>query len=339
MLLTAVVAAAWSAAGQASASIPAAAAAAAGGRCPVLKLDARGRLTPLRTRTYVYRYRRARRYRRTVFLRRVVAVRHIVRTSCVHQCVRMVKRGGRYRSVYTPRLVHVRVRRGDRIVIVRRRRAAYRLGPCAGTPTAESTGVPVSITLLPGSVFVLDTGVAKQRVALSGTLRGFVPGPVLRSGDVQVILTRGTLQLASTPVIVDTACSGRSSASIRTGTPATASVDPTSQSTSTLLADGTLTAIAHLQIDLPLELRNNDTGCDAPYITTGYTEFDTALLLSGHEGSSGLGDVALTSAAEQTTIGACLSPGISTQPCNGFEFPLSFLFSAQLQVAVTLPGR
>ena len=339
LLLTAVVAAVWSAAGQASAAAPVGAAAATGGSCPVLKLNAHGRLTPLRTRTYVYRYGRARRHGRTVFLRRVVAVRRTVTTSCVHQCVRMVKRGGRYRSVFVHRLVSVRVRSGNRIVIVRRRRAVYHLDPCTSTPMAEPLGAPVSMALLPGSAFVLDTGVAKQLVAVSGTLRGFAPGPVLKTGDVQMQLTRGTLQLARTPLILDTACGGRSTASIRTGTPATATIDPTSQSTTTLLGDGTVTAIANLQVHLPLELRNNDTGCDAPYITTGYTEFDMTLALSGHEGPSGLANVALTSAADQTSIGGCLSPGISTQPCNGFQFPLSFLISAQLQVAVTLPGR
>ncbi len=338
MLLIAVLAAVWSAAGQASAAVPAATTAASSGSCPVLKMHTRIGLTPLRTHTYAYRYRRARRHGRTVFLRHVVRVSRIVTTSCAHQCVQTVKRAGRYRSVYTHRVVNVRVRRGNRIVVVKRRRAAYVFGPCSA-PTAQSTGVPVSMQLLTGSALILDTGVAKQQIPLSGTLKGFVPGPVLPTGDVQVILTRGTLQLAQTPLIVDTACGGRPSPSIRTGTPSTATIDPAMQSTSTLLSTGTMTAITHLQIDLPLELRNSDSGCDAPYITTGYTEFEQTFMLTGTEGSAGLSHMTLTSGPDQTTISGCLSPGVSTQPCNGFEFPLSFLISAQLQVAVTLPGR
>ncbi len=339
MLLTAVVAAVWSAAGQASAGAPVATAAASSGTCPVLKLHTRGGLTPLRTYTYVYRYRRARRHGRTVFLRRVVRVPRILTTSCLRQCVRVVKRGGRYRSVYTQRTVNVRVRRGNRIVVVRRRRAVYRFRRCSSLPMAETTGTPASIEVLPGSVVVLDTGASKAQLPVSGTLRGYVPGTVPAQGDVQMTLTRGTLQVARTALFTDTACSGRQTASVRTGSPTTAALDPTTDSTSTLLDNGVLTAVARLEIHLPLELRNNDSGCDAPYITTGYTSFTQTFLLSGRVGTGGLSNVTLSSAPEDGLTGGCLSPGISTQPCNGFQFPLSFLISAQLQVAVTLPGR
>ena len=34
-------------------------------------------------------------------------------------------------------------------------------------------------------------------------------------------------------------------------------------------------------IRLPLELRNDDDGCDKPYITTGYTEFNQTFFLKG----------------------------------------------------------
>lgn len=340
LLLIAVVAAVWCAAAEASATAPARSpASATDGACPVLKLNAKGRLAPRRVHTYVYRYTRAVQGGRTVFLRRVVPIMRTVMTSCAQQCVRTVRRGGRIHSVYRHGWVRVKVRRGDSIMIVRRWRAIFSFGSCATIPHAESTGVPVSMAMLPGSAIVVDTGVARQPISVSGTLGGFVPGPVPATGDVQILLTHGTLQLAQTPLILDSACNGRQSPSIRTGTPANATLDPTSASTSTLLARGSLTADVHLRVDLPLELRNGDTGCDAPYITTGYSELSQAFSVTGAVGPAGLAAVTLTSQPEQTSIAGCLSPGISTQPCNGFQFPLSFLISAQLQVAITLPGR
>jgi len=340
LLLTAVAAAVLSAAGHAFAAAPVASpSTATTGSCPMLKLGKHGQLVYVRRHTLVYRYTRVRRRGKTVFLRRVVALKRVLRTSCARQCVRVVKRGGRYQPVYTRRPTNIRVRRGNVIVIVKRPRATYKTAPCSSLPNAESIGTAVSLTVLPGSALTLDTGAAKPQLPLSGTLRGYVPGAVPSTGDVQITLTRGTLQAARTALFSDTACNGRQSASIRTGSPTTVALDPTQTSTSTLLGSGTVSVVARVVVHLPLELRNNDTGCDAPYITTGYSSFTQTLLLGGKLGPTGLSNVALSSAPQGVLTGGCLSPGVSTQPCNGFQFPLSFLLSAQLQVAVNLPGR
>ena len=45
-----------------------------------------------------------------------------------------------------------------------------------------------------------------------------------------------------------------------------------------------MTSTAYTKIQLPLELRNDDDGCNKPYITTGYSEFTQTFFLKGKVG-------------------------------------------------------
>ncbi len=118
-------------------------------------------------------------------------------------------------------------------------------------------------------------------------------------------------------------------------------LDPTRTTTATILnASATVQSIAYTQIHLPLELRNDDNGCNQPYITTGYSVIPQTFFLHGKIVSpAGLTRLTLTSPPDTLGVVACLAPGIPTQPCNGFQIPLPILVSTTLIANIDLSGK
>jgi len=326
----------------AASSSPAAAAptrvpdAAASATC-VAQILRNGKLVALTTLTYRYKFVRIKGSKN--FKKIIVRVKVSVRVSCAKQCVAVVKKRGKYVNVYSIKTIKVKLKKRGRIVTAKRRGRVYKFADCKTLPSPQELGTPVKITVLPGSSALLDFGSFQRQASVSGTLRGFVPGKIQLRSDIQINLTSGSLSLGQTPVFIDDACNNQVSASIRTGSPTTVSLDPTRQSTSTLLASGTVTAIAYTAIHLPLELRNEDTGCDKPYITTGYSNFTQTFFLRGRVGAGGLTKLTLTSPPDTLDVIACLAPGIPTQPCGGFQIPLPILVSTNLTVSVDLSGK
>jgi hypothetical protein len=305
--------------------------AAAAGKCAAYIRNKKGKYVPLKTTTYKYKYKKVGGGK----FRRVIArVSVNVQVSCAKRCVLNVRKRGKLRPVFTMRKVKVKAKHGSRIVTVKRRRKVYRYGKCPKGAITE--GTPVKIQVLDGSAATLDFG-AFQRVApVSGTFKGFVPGKLTIGTDIQVNLTGGSLQLGQTSVFIDDECNGQVSPAIRTGRPTLISLDATKQSTSTLLKSGTATATAYTLIRLPLELRNGEVGCNKPYITTGYREFQQTFFLRGKVDAGGLTHLVLTSAPTPIDVEACLAPGAPTQPCNGFAIPLPIIVSTKLVVAIDL---
>ena len=259
-------------------------------------------------------------------------MRVAVKVDCGKRCVVTRKRRGKRRPVYTVKAVRMRVKKGNRIVMRRKRTRVYKFGKCP--KAAEVLGQPITVKVLDGSNATLDFG-AFQRVApITGEFKGFAPGGINLGRDNQVTLTRGTLKLAPTSVFIDDDCSGQVSAAIRTGNPATISLDPGKTSTSTLTAAGTLTAISNTIIRLPLDLRDGEGGCSKPYISTGYTEFKKTFFLRGRVAEGGLQKVRLVSAPDTLDVEACLTPGAPSQPCSGFVIPLPIMVSTTLLVEI-----
>ena len=316
---------------------PQAGAAQSSGSCVALRRSANGKkYSPVTARVYKYKFVRK---KGGGFRRVIVRVKAKVKVSCARQCVVTVKRKGKYRPVYVTKRVKIKVRKRNRIVTVKRRKRVYKYGKCPAGATGEDLGTPVKIELLAGSYALLDFGAFQRQAAVSGTLRGFIPGKIQLNADIQITLNKGTLTLAQTAVFIDDECNGQVSSAIRTGNPTTISLDPTRTSTSTLLKSGTATALAYTKIRLPLELRNGDFGCGRPYISTGYREFDQTFFLRGRVGAGGLTKLQLTSAPDTLDVEACLSPGAPSQPCNGFAIPLPILVSTKLIVNVDLSGK
>jgi hypothetical protein len=294
------------------------------------------KLVPVYQRTYVYKFVKQKGSKN--FKRVAKQVRRKVKVSCAKQCVVMKKKKKKLRPVYVTKRVKVKIKRGNRILTVKRRRRVYKYGRCPAS-SSNSLGVPVKINILDGSYALLDFGAFQRQAPVSGSFKGFIPGKIQLASDNQVNLTGGSLTLAQTPVFIDDSCNGEVSASIRTGTPTTVGLDPTRTSVATLFASGTVTSTAYTTIRLPLDLRNDDSGCDSPYVTTGYSEFSQTFFLKGKVGDGGLTALTLTSAPDTLDVVACLSRGQPTQPCNGFQIPLPILVSTKLRVSIDLSGK
>lgn len=333
---------------------------AAADTCPAQILK-NGKLANAYERYYKYAYKKikgSKKYRKVV-----VSSKRKIMVSCTRACVRTktkkvkrykyktVVRKGRKVKVRTgkPKTVkvvvpiyrtvkkQVTVKKGNRLVKVKKKVRVYTYEKCRTTGDS-SAGAPVKVTLLSGSYALLDFGAFQRQAPITGTLTGLIPGGYKLSQDNQINLTRGNLQLGRTDVFIDDDChGGQVSAAIRTGTPTNVLLDPTRQSISTLTASGTVTATAYTKIQLPLELRNDDDGCDQPYISTGYTEFAQTFFLKGKIGkATGLAKLSLTSAPDPLDVQACLSPGSPTSPCNNSAMiiPLPIIVSTNLLVSI-----
>ena len=88
-----------------------------------------------------------------------------------------------------------------------------------------------------------------------------------------------------------------------------------------------------------LELRNDDAGCNDPFITTGYSEFKHTFFFRGKVGPAGLVKLQVSSPPDTLNVVACLTPGTPTQPCNGFQVPIPILVSTKLTVRIDLSGK
>ena len=186
---------------------------------------------------------------------------------------------------------------------------------------------------------MLDFGSFQRQAPISGKLSGFIPGKIQLSADNQVNLTKGTLSLGQTGVFLDDDCNGQVSASIRTGNPTNVTLDPARQSVATLFASGTVTSTTYTKIRLPLELRNDDTGCDKPYITTGYSEFTQTFFLKGKVGDGGLTALTITSAPDTLDVIAGWRQGSPPSPAMDSRFPCPILVSTKLRVSIDLSGK
>ena len=333
---------------------------AAADKCPAQILK-NGKLTNVYEKYYKYAFKKlkgSKKYRKVI-----VSAKRKLMVSCTRACVRTktkkvkrykyktVVRKGKKVKVRTgkPKTVKVTVpiyktvkktvtaKKGNRIVKVKKKVKTYTYEKCKTTGDS-SAGAPVKVTLLDGSYAKLDFGAFVREAPITGTLTGLIPGGYKLNQDNQINLTRGNLALGQTNVFIDDDChGGQVSAAIRTGTPTNVNLDPTRQSISTLTAAGGVTATAYTKIQLPLELRNDDDGCDQPYITTGYTEFTQTFFLKGKIGKgTGLAKLTLTSPPDPLDVQACLSPGSPTSPCNNTALiiPLPIIVSTNLIVSI-----
>jgi hypothetical protein len=343
-----------------TASAPAPTAQAAADKCPA-QIVKNGKTSPLYEKYYKYAYKKikgSKKYRKVI-----VSAKRKIMVSCTRSCARtktkkvkrykyktVVRKGKKVRvrtgkprtvkvtvPIYKTVKKKVTVKKGNRLVKVKKKVRVYTYEKCKTTGDS-SAGAPVKVTMLPGSYALLDFGAFQRQAPITGTLTGLIPGGYKLNQDNQINLTRGNLALGRTDVFIDDDChGGQVSAAIRTGTPTNVLLDPTRQSISTLTAAGTVTATAYTKIQLPLELRNDDDGCDKPYITTGYTEFTQTFFLKGKIGkSTGLAKLTLTSPPDPLDVQACLSPGSPTSPCNNSAMiiPLPIIVSTNLLVSI-----
>jgi len=284
----------------------------------------------------VYKYKFVKVKGSKQFQRKIVHVRQKLKVPCAKQCVLMKKKKGKLQPVYVVLKKKVRVPKHGQLVTVKKRIKTYKFTKCK-SKTTSTLGTPVTIKLLDGSVARLDFGAFQREAPVRGTIKGFVPGGIQLGSDFQITLSSGSLNLDKTPVFIDDECNGQVSASIRTGDPTNVLLDKGKTSTSTVLANGSVTATANMLVHLPLELRNDDAGCNSPYITTGYTDWKETFFLKGKlDPKLALSKLRLVSAPDLIDVPSCLSPGVPTSPCNGFVIPLPVQISTELYVSISL---
>lgn len=309
--------------------------ASAAASCAV-KISKNGKLVGVYKRVYKYKFKHVKGSK--AFKRVIVRVKVPLKATCGSNCVVQAKQKGKLKPLYVIKKVTVTQKRGNRLVKKTFKQKSYKFGPCPEKQSSSSLGAPVTVRVLNGSIATLDFGAFQRNASLTGTLKGFVPGGIQLGKDQQLTFSSGSMSIAQTPVFIDDDCNGQVTAAIRTGNPTTVGLDPVKTSTATLTAGGVVTSVVYTRIKLPLELRNDDDGCNKPYISTGYTLIDQTFFLKGKLGSGGLANVELKSVPDSLDVTACLAPGKPTTPCNGFAIPLPIMVSTDLHIAIDLNG-
>ncbi|MFL5838855.1 MAG: hypothetical protein ACJ77Z_00195 [Thermoleophilaceae bacterium] len=252
---------------------------------------------------------------------------------------------GKNVTVYLTRVVKTKVRKGGKLVTVKKRVFVYKkvkgkkvklpkLGPCKSTSTTTKPGIPVAVTISDGSVAHLDFGGFQRDLPLSGALKGFIVGKGFVLGQENLItLTSGRIFLAPTGIFIDDVCNGQVSDSIRTDQSTFTEIDPASTGNNvTVKKDATVSGLLHMRVQAALDMRNDDTGCNDPYFTTGWTDFTVPLFVKGKL-SAGKGGLTTTLTVGETVLddlSACLATGAPTLPCNGFAIPFPALLTAEI---------
>jgi hypothetical protein len=266
----------------------------------------------------------------------IVRARRKMKVSCARQCVKTRVKKKKRVPVYKTVKRRVVVKKRNTLVKVNKKVRVYVFEKCK-VSSNSSAGTPVKVTILDTSKAVLDFGAFIRESKLSGSLNGFIPGGYKLSQDNQINFTRGTIGIGVVDVFIDDDCNGQVSSAIKTNPASQAGLDPTRSSTSTVLTSGGVTATVYTRIKLALDLRNDDDGCNRPYIATGYQEFPKTFFVKGKiEKGTGLAKLHLTSAPDPLDVEACLSPGTPTSPCNGFAIPLPIIVSLDLTVNVQI---
>ncbi|HEX6714006.1 MAG TPA: hypothetical protein VF066_11485 [Thermoleophilaceae bacterium] len=267
---------------------------------------------------------------------------------------------GKLVTVYKTKVVKRKVRRNGKLVTVKKRVFVYRTvtkkvkvrkngklvtvkkrvkvkvpekGPCKTSNTVY--GTPITVNIDEGSVGNLDFGAFVREAPLAGTLRGYIVGALQLGKPNTINLTSGRIDVNPTPVFIDDKCGGDVTAAIRTGPETYALLDQTRSNTASLSAEGVVTTVASFKLRSTIELRNGDTGCNNPYLQTGYLETSLVQRLIGKLTSTGGLGLKVKSAPQLLEdFAVCLSLGDPNEECSGLAVPFPFLFSANVTASI-----
>ncbi len=168
-----------------------------------------------------------------------------------------------------------------------------------------------------------------RQAAVSGNLRGFIPGRFKPNTDIQVTLTHGSITLGQTPRLHRRRLQRPGVA--RRSAPATrpaSLLDSDTTSSTTLFASGTATAIVVHDGPASARAAQRRHGLQRAVHHDRLLRVQADVLLARQgRAPSGLTKLRLTSPPDILNVVACLSPGVPTQPCNGFQIPLPILVS------------
>jgi hypothetical protein len=284
-------------------------------------------------------------------VKRKVRVRVPKKASCSKTKLCVVKKKnskGKTVTVYLTRVVKKKVRKNGKVRTVKKRVFVYKTvkrngkkvkvkvpkyGKCKSSSTT-TPGIPVAVTIREGSVAHLDFGGFQRDLPLSGELKGFIIGKGFMLGvDNLITLTSGRIFLEPTGIFIDDVCNGQVSDSIRTDANTFTEIDPTSTANNvTVKADSTVSGLLHMRVQSSLDMRNDDTGCNDPYFTTGWTDFTVPLFVKGKlsAGRAGLTTTLTVGETILDELSACLATGSPSLPCNGFAIPFPAILTAEI---------
>jgi hypothetical protein len=281
-------------------------------------------------------------------VKRKVRVRVPKKASCSKTKLCVVKKKnakGKQVTVYLTRVIKVKVRKGGKVRTVKKRVFVYKkvgkkkvkvpkYGTCKKSSSTTTPGIPVAVTIRDGSVAHLDFGGFQRDLPLSGALRGFIQGKGFKLGvDNVITLTTGKIFLAPTGIFIDDVCNGQVSDAIRTDADTFTEIDPTSTANNvTVKADSSVSGLLHMRVQTSLDMRNDDTGCNDPYFTTGWTDFTVPLFVKGKlsAGRDGLTTTLTVGETVLDELSACLATGDPSLPCNGFAIPFPAILTADI---------
>ena len=196
--------------------------------------------------------------------------------------------------------------------------------------SSPALGTTFRITLNPGSQTTLGLDEGVPQVPVSGTLRGWAPGPQMLA-PMRLIVTGGEIDVRSSPLMLDRLCSGQQSSPTRTSR-YTKLLVANDGGTLAVSRDGQVHGTLPFALETSLELRDGNDGCHAPYITTGYTSVGLLVTL---DGALQGGHLTLRSPiAPVDDLEICISPGDPRLPCSGYEIPLPLSFGLQLDATL-----
>jgi hypothetical protein len=257
----------------------------------------------------------------TVYLTRLVAVK---------KNGKVVKKNGK---VVKKRVFVYKTVKGKKVKVPK-------LGACKSSSTTTTPGIPVGVTVAEGSVAHLDFGGFQRDLPLTGSLKGFIVGKGFVLGQENLItLTSGRIFLQPTGIFIDDVCNGQVSDSIRTDKSTFTEIDPASTGNNvTVKKDSTVSGLLHMRVQAALDMRNDDTGCNDPYFTTGWTDFTIPLFVKGKLGA-GKGGLTTTLTVGETVLdelSACLATGDPALPCNGFAIPFPAILTADIITTIKI---
>jgi hypothetical protein len=252
-----------------------------------------------------------------------------MKANCGSNCVRTKRVRGKDRVVRVRRRVRVFVKRHGRYVRTTRVRRVPKLVRCSASFPPSQSGTGIHIDVLPTSTATLDFGSFSRTALIQGRLDGFIPGTLDVTKPIDFQLTGGSIAIQPVGIFIDNSCNGQVSDAIRTSSRTVAVIDTSKTSSGTAETDGSVTSTVNTDINLSLELRNGDAGCNDPYITTGYTVNPVRLTFAGHLDFPTL-SLKLTSIQKLIDFDACISPGAPDDLCNGFEIPFPILTTLKI---------
>jgi hypothetical protein len=214
---------------------------------------------------------------------------------------------------------------GHRCVTIKKKK------PAAKKPPAFA-GTPITASLLDGSTATLTIGDTARSAALTGSLKGLIPGGYQLGRDNTILLTAGTLGVGAADLLTD-GCPAPAVAAIDPAT--SVRLDPAKKSSATVFKDGRVTASAAVVVRTVIDQRAD--GCGGPTAPSGYADTPLTAALHGQiQKETGLARLTLDADPQPATIAVCTAFQAAADPCSSPPLTIPTAIALHVVVAVKI---